>query len=286
MMIAAMKQALEALEWMYGGEPCNTEAAITAIRSAITEAEKCEPVGYIDAEQLRRWDVLRGTEYEVAERCYMPWSRVPFRSDVTDCSLPVFICPPVTQQEPVVDLINAPRDRYWHRYTTPQPCPRCAELEAKLKEQSLWYLARDTEAHELANRCAEYAKDILRLVETVKYLRGIAERGTGNECPPDETVEQFVLGYVKQLEARCAELEGIAEYHSDAFKRAHDEAVGFKKKVAELEAENAELRRDAERYRWLRDTLAWDEKLDVIICMRRFDEWDAAIDAAMKEETK
>ncbi len=43
--------------------------------------------------------------------------------------------------------------------------------------------------------------DMLRLIETIKYLRGIAERGLGREIRDDETIEQFVLGYVKQLEA-------------------------------------------------------------------------------------
>lgn len=51
------------------------------------------PIGYIDAEQLRRWDRLRGTEFESKERCYMPWSATPFVSDITDCSLPVFANP-------------------------------------------------------------------------------------------------------------------------------------------------------------------------------------------------
>lgn len=43
--------------------------------------------------------------------------------------------------------------------------------------------------------------DMLRLIETIKYLRGIAERGLGREIREDETIEQFVLGYVKQLES-------------------------------------------------------------------------------------
>ena len=43
-------------------------------------------------------------------------------------------------------------------------------------------------------------KEMLRLIESIKYLRGIAERGTGNECPPDVTIEKFVLGYVQELE--------------------------------------------------------------------------------------
>jgi hypothetical protein len=44
MSITAMKQALDALEW--GNEPMAKEA-ITALRAAISEQEKCEPVGYV-----------------------------------------------------------------------------------------------------------------------------------------------------------------------------------------------------------------------------------------------
>lgn len=62
------------------------------------------------------------------------------------------------------------------------------------------------EIERLRARIAELAADLLRAVETIKYLRGIAERGTGNECPPDMTVEKFVLDYVKRLESDNATL--------------------------------------------------------------------------------
>lgn len=44
------------------------------------------------------------------------------------------------------------------------------------------------------------AQDMLRLIETVKYMIGIAERGEGRKIRDNETAEQFVLGYVKRLE--------------------------------------------------------------------------------------
>ena len=43
--------------------------------------------------------------------------------------------------------------------------------------------------------------EVLRLIETIKYVVGIAERGEGRTMRDDETVEQFVLGYVNKLEA-------------------------------------------------------------------------------------
>lgn len=48
------------------------------------------------------------------------------------------------------------------------------------------------------------ADEAMRLIATVKYLRGIAERGEGRQMRDDETVEQFVLGYVKRLEQPAA----------------------------------------------------------------------------------
>jgi hypothetical protein len=44
-----------------------------------------------------------------------------------------------------------------------------------------------------------------RLLKTVKYLAGIAERGTGRPMPDDVTVERFVLEYVQALENRAAQ---------------------------------------------------------------------------------
>ena len=84
--------------------------------------------------------------------------------------------------------------------------------------------AKETIA-ELHTENESYAKDILRLLETIKYMRGIAERGTGKEMPEDIPVESFVLGYVKSIEAENAKLK----------------------------AELAEAKKDAERYRWLTD---------------------------------
>ena len=46
---------------------------------------------------------------------------------------------------------------------------------------------------------------VLRLIDTIKYLVGIAERGKGRKARDDELPEQFVLGYVKRLEAALEE---------------------------------------------------------------------------------
>lgn len=62
----------------------------------------------------------------------------------------------------------------------------------------------------------ELLNDLGKVTKTVKYLVGIAERGTGTDAPNDQTAESFVLAYVKRLEA-----------------------------------ENERLRKDMERYQWL-----------------------------------
>ncbi len=49
-------------------------------------------------------------------------------------------------------------------------------------------------------------------------------------------------------------------------------------RIATLEAENAELRKDAERYRWIRN----NDYLSVMDCAK-WEYLDAAIDAAIKE---
>ena len=62
------------------------------------------------------------------------------------------------------------------------------------------------------------SKDSLRLLESVKYLRGIAEHGEERQQREDETVEQFVLGYVKKLEdqlAKANQLRQIAQGRCD-----------------------------------------------------------------------
>ena len=50
-------------------------------------------------------------------------------------------------------------------------------------------------------------KSTLRLLETIKYLVGIAEHGEGRKLFDKETIEQFVLGYVKRIENQLAECQ-------------------------------------------------------------------------------
>lgn len=70
--------------------------------------------------------------------------------------------------------------------------------------------------------------DLLRLIETIKYLRGIAEKGEGRAAREDETVEQFVLGYVKKLEYKVI----LRDMSIDTYKA---ENIHFNRRIYELE---------------------------------------------------
>lgn len=53
----------------------------------------------------------------------------------------------------------------------------------------------------------EANKTIVRLIDTIKYMVGIAEKGTGTKCLDDETPERFLLAYVKHLESEVQRLD-------------------------------------------------------------------------------
>lgn len=82
-----------------------------------------------------------------------------------------------------------------------------AMMEAWLRAR---YSAPNSAAQDKAE-ALEMARGIERLTATVRYLVGIAERGEGRKIAGNETVEQFVLGYVKKLESRLSNFDPIRE---------------------------------------------------------------------------
>jgi hypothetical protein len=70
--------------------------AATASQESAPGQEAVAPIGYIDRLQLERWDRLRGTEFEVQERAYIGFSTKPFTSEMTDCTLAVYLAPPTS----------------------------------------------------------------------------------------------------------------------------------------------------------------------------------------------
>jgi hypothetical protein len=113
------------------------------------------------------------------------------------------------------------RDKKRILYAAPQPDERDARIAdlARDRKARLDQLGaerrRALDAEEqrdaLQARLAESDRNTLRLLETIKYLVGIAEHGAGHKLDDSETVEQFVLGYVKSMEARLDAAEKDAD---------------------------------------------------------------------------
>jgi hypothetical protein len=70
--------------------------AATVSQESVPGQEAVAPIGYIDRLQLERWERLRGTEFEVQERAYIGFSTKPFTSEMTDCTLAVYLTPPTS----------------------------------------------------------------------------------------------------------------------------------------------------------------------------------------------
>jgi len=51
------------------------------------------------------------------------------------------------------------------------------------------------------------SETIVKLINTIQYMVGIAERGLGEECNDDQMPERFLLDYVKSLEAQAQQTE-------------------------------------------------------------------------------
>ena len=69
MSITAMKQALEALDYGFVDDPSQHKEreAITALRAAISEHEKCEPVAWLDITENRPVELLLGEQVQAAK---------------------------------------------------------------------------------------------------------------------------------------------------------------------------------------------------------------------------
>ena len=128
-----------------------------------------------------------------------------------------------------------------------------AEKDEEIKRQAL----------SLKRENAEWAEDVRRLTKTIKYLCGIAVKGEGREINEDETVEQFVLSYVKKCEQQIDAL--TAENASLKEKREiwEERNVSLETKYADLTAERDEyLRAKRENVELLKIIQEW--KKDVL----------------------
>jgi len=74
-------------------------------------------------------------------------------------------------------------------------------LEIARKEPNKYAIESAIRALSSAQSEPDLINQLQRLLQTIRYIAGIAERGEGRLQRDDETVEQFILGYVKKLEA-------------------------------------------------------------------------------------
>jgi hypothetical protein len=108
-------------------------------------------------------------------------------------------------------------------------------VEREVKSNRAWR----EECESLRQQLAESDKSTLRLLETIKYLAGIAERGEGRKQLDGETVERFVLGYVKRIEQQLAECQAkVQKYRGDiasyiAMEQGEDAAANYLAKELE-----------------------------------------------------
>ena len=93
-------------------------------------------------------------------------------------------------------------------------CPHCGKPSAApqpVKQEPVWSV-----------------EECDRVIKTLRYIQGIAERGFGRAMREDETIEQFVLGYVKQLEAAPVRTKDLTD--DEVFKIIDD----FSSEYAEI----------------------------------------------------
>jgi hypothetical protein len=118
MNITAMKQALEALEYPGPSWPESRERAAQALRTAIAEAEKQEPVAWLSTDSI-------GERYLCFDR--------PLDSDLVQ---PLYTTPPA--QRTWVGLTDEQVKHEWEvwRANVPRYAGFAKGIEAKLKEKN------------------------------------------------------------------------------------------------------------------------------------------------------
>jgi hypothetical protein len=132
--------------------------------------------------------------------------------------------------------------------------------------QQVWEAAQKELRQQLADsqkQSIEDSENILRLIETIKYLQGIAVRGSGIDQSDDQTVEQFVLSYVKGLEQQLAAALAACKQKDEALEglidtmdlRLDDDDLSLETRTA-FEALSIQPD-DAALKAWLGEPVAW-----------------------------
>ena len=100
---------------------------------------------------------------------------------------------------------------------------RCEVLNLHDGKLSDWLDEIESLRQQLADsqkQSIEDSENILRLIETIKYLQGIAVRGSGIDQSDDQTVEQFVLSYVKGLEQQLSAALAACKLKDEALRES------------------------------------------------------------------
>ena len=88
-------------------------------------------------------------------------------------------------------------------------CARSGDMLADSNGAWCKYDEAAAEIERLRQTDVAWASDTIKLLVTIKYLVGIAERGEGREISSKETAEGFVLAYVKKLESEIERLREL-----------------------------------------------------------------------------
>jgi hypothetical protein len=210
MSIEAMKQALEALEeWASWTDhpPPKTTAAITAILTAIEQAEKQMPVGKVN--ELFDEAVIELCGFDRELLVYTTPPAAPVQEPVAwEQELTNLLCrihrdgghyiaergwrKAIDDADLKVAQLNAASD------TTPPVAP--------VQEQNIGALGMPvnvpvTPPAAPVQEPVWTLEECKKAIDTLTYIQGIAERGEGRAMRDNESLDQFVLGYVKKLEA-------------------------------------------------------------------------------------
>lgn len=113
----------------------------------------------------------------------------------------------------------------------------------------------------------------------IKRLRDLAQaaRNVFGQSMAADAIDSL-LAERERLTTKCAEQSAWIE---DAVRRCAVRRCSLRDRdLSDVRTERDALRADAERYRWLRDTPIWPNS----ILPRIIDLWDAAIDAARKDQ--
>lgn len=115
-------------------------------------------------------------------------------------------------------LIDCQRERYTltHRVKVMDAAGKALADELDWQEKEIETLRKQlTECQKEIERLESAEVDLnpqtfLRLINTITYMKGIAERGRGYKCPDDVLPEKFLLDYVVELETfKKAEIERL-----------------------------------------------------------------------------